>query len=80
MLEHGADLDGELTLALTAAPRADADALLRVRLDLRDAFDGAPELTVTVAPRWISDADGMLREMTLGLHHPRARRVDGRRR
>src|SRR5207248_8490669 len=41
VLEHGAHFHGELTLAATAAPKADADALGRVSLDLREPLDTA---------------------------------------
>src|SRR5690606_5375218 len=41
MLEHRADLHGELALAVAAAIQADADALGRVRLDLRDPVHAA---------------------------------------
>ena len=41
VLEHRTDLHRELTLALAAAPQADADALLGVGLDLGDAVHAA---------------------------------------
>ncbi len=41
MLENGADLHGELALAMTALLEAHANALRRVGLDVRDAVNGS---------------------------------------
>lgn len=49
MLEHGADLDRELLLAMAALVQAVTDALCRVRLDLAEPIQCATMRTDRLA-------------------------------